>query len=109
MVEQKTELRHGVQGLHRFKALEVFEIKRDDMRETMEIVFSHLARTITADVDPVLEGNALRAPVGRLADMPMAGAREGNLHIKTEALDFAAESRLRERRAADVSEANKED
>jgi hypothetical protein len=74
-------------------------VHRDDAVEALEVVAADLARALAADVDAVLRGDGDGARVGRLADVPIAGARGVDLEAAGEAaaLDQRTEDALAER------------
>ena len=79
------------------------------MGEARKIGGRHLAAAIAGNVDAVGAGDRLGAPVGRLADVPVAGAGGVDLDVEADPLRLMAERRLGERRTADVAEADEQD
>src|SRR3546814_18493948 len=74
------------------------------MAEAMEIVRSHLPRAVMRYVDPFRLRLGMRARVGRMSDMPVAGPGGVDLHLQAHRLRLAPESGLGQRRTADIAQ-----
>lgn len=109
MVEKKGQARLAARRLHGPKIRQILRIESDDMIEKVEIVGPHLACAKIAYVDTVPARGRDRTPVRRMADMPVPGAGGIHLRFDPDPLRLRTEGRLRQRRAADIAQADEED
>ena len=73
-IEQQCHLRRRVARRHPAQRGEIVAIKREDQVEAPEIGWRDLPPAQAGDVDAVPPRDGDRPRVGRLADMPAAGA-----------------------------------
>jgi len=108
-VHEQPDSGRGIRGSDSPEVAQIVCIEREDVGETPEVAGLDLSPLIMCDVRAVAARGRLRAPVGRMADMPVAGA--GGIDIDRQAglLGLGAQGRLGKRRAADIAEANEQD
>lgn len=108
--KQQLELGAPAGGTQGVELGVVAPVHRDHVVEVAEIGGANLTRPQAADVDAALERLGLGARVGRLADVPAAGAgRVGrNLTAEPVALDEVAEDTFRRRRATNIAETDEQ-
>ena len=87
---------------------EVLVIECQDVVEREEVGGADLPGAIGRDVDAVAQRLGAGAAVGRIADVPVAGARGIGGHVESGLRRRGAKGRFGQRRAADVAEADEE-
>ncbi len=88
---------------------EIALIQREQMREVPEVARFDLAGAVKRNVNAVAQRRRLRAAVGWIADMPVAGSRRFDLDIQPGLLRRLPEGRFGQGRAADIAQADEED
>lgn len=109
MIEQQGQLRFRAVRLQPSKVAEVRGIERHNMVESVEIGTLYLARSQPVDVDTVSLRRCPGAWVGRLPDMPVAGAGAVHLEVEPEALGFDPERGFGQWRPTDIAQADEKD
>lgn len=103
IVEQQGDFRPGLTRSERKQIGQVAPVECDDMIEAIEVRARHLPRAQMRNVDAVAQGRRLRAPVGRITDMPVPRPGGIGLDIEPKTLRLGTERALRQRRATDIS------
>ena len=83
-------------------------VHRHDEVERLEVAPRHLPRALRAQVVAAPARVVLRAPVGRMPDVPVAGARRLDVHFDARLLRQVPQHALGGRRAADVAGADEQ-
>ena len=91
-----------------FEVGNVIGVKPHDHIETLHVIAAHLPGAQGADIEPVFQGHPHRIVAGRFADMPGPGPGGIDKQFKTPALGLLPRDGLRQRRTADIPQADKE-
>jgi len=99
-----------IRRLQAFKRLDVRPVHAQDQVEAVKVPGHDLSRPLPRNVETLLRRNANAAWIGRVAGVPGAEARRVNCQILCDAgIDSEmAKDAFRERRAADVAKADKQ-
>ena len=98
-----------VGGAERQRIRQIRPVGREDQVEAVEIIPNEQPGTKIRNIGPTATRLGLRATIGRMADMPVAGTRRINRRIDPRAAKGGASGAFGKRRAADIAEAEKQD
>lgn len=108
MVQKQAHAGGGTGGHDRLQIGQILAVQRQNMGKAGKIGLRHLTALVAANVNTMTPGLVLRARIGGMADMPIAGSCRIGLRLQPGALGSSTKGSFSQRGSADIAKANEQ-